>query len=79
MPLNGPYSATVGDPDLDGTPNILVSNCFSNNTGVLLSGTQISVALSGLSFTPGDTLLATYTPDASSKYGSNTSPVATAP
>ena len=52
MPLNGPYSATVGDPDLDGTPDILVSNCFNNNTGVLLSGTQIPVALSGLSFTP---------------------------
>ncbi|MGA7314748.1 MAG: hypothetical protein WBX22_12335, partial [Silvibacterium sp.] len=68
-----------GDLDLDGTPDIVVSNCFSNNTGVLLSGTQISVPYTGLSFTPGHMLNATYTPDGASNYGSSTSPNVTAP
>lgn len=76
---NSPYSAAVGDTDRDGTPDLVVANCFSDNTGVLLSGTQISVPYSGLSFVPGDTLHATYTPDGASKYGASTSPGATAP
>ncbi len=48
---NNPYSAAVGDLDLDGTPDVVVSNCFSNNTGVLFDGTQIAVPYTGLSFT----------------------------
>ncbi len=75
----GPYSAAVGDVDLDGTPDLLVSNCFSNNTEELLSGSEISVPYSGLSLTPGHTLNAAYTPDANSKYGASTSPNVTAP
>ena len=74
-----PYSAAVGDLDLDGTPDVVVSNCFSNNTGVLLDGTQISVPYSGLSLAPGHQLNATYTPDSNSKYGSSISPDVTAP
>ena len=76
---NNPYSAAVGDLDLDGTPDIVVSNCFSDNTGVLLSGTQISVPYTGLSFTPGQMLNATYTPGGASNHGSSTSPNVTAP
>ncbi len=45
---NNPYSAAVGDLNQDGTPDLVVSNCFSNNIGVLLSGTQISVPYSDL-------------------------------
>ncbi|MFC5865067.1 beta strand repeat-containing protein [Acidicapsa dinghuensis] len=74
----GPYSSAVGDIDLDGTPDLVVSNCFSNNTGVMLSGTQISVPYTGLSLTAGDSVSASYTPDGSSKYGSSTSSTATA-
>jgi len=74
-----PYSAAVGDVDNDGTPDIVVANCFSNNTGVLLSGTQISVPYTGLSLPAGNTLNATYSPDANSKYGASTSPNVTAP
>jgi hypothetical protein len=70
---NNPYSAAAGDLDEDGTPDIVVANCFSNNTGVLLSGTQISVPFSGLSLTPANQYNASYTPDGSSKYGSSTS------
>jgi len=76
---NNPYSAAVGDLDLDGTPDVVVSNCFSNNTGVLLDGTQISVPYSGLFLTPGHQLNAAYTPDSNSKYGSSISPDVTAP
>ena len=75
----GPYSAAVGDVDLDGTPDLVVSNCFSNNTGVLLSGTQISVPYTGLTLAAGHLIDATYTPDSNSKYGASTSPVTTAP
>ena len=60
---NGPYSAAVGDLNLDGTPDVVVSNCFSNNTGVLLDGTQIAVSFSGLSLSPGEQYNGTYTPD----------------
>jgi hypothetical protein len=76
---DNPYSAAVGDLDRDGTPDLVVANCFSNDTGVMLAGTQISVPYSGLSLVPGDSLHATYTPDGSSKYGSSTSPNVTAP
>ncbi|HYK36698.1 VCBS repeat-containing protein, partial [Alloacidobacterium sp.] len=74
-----PYSAAAGDIDEDGTPDIVVANTFSNNTGVLLSGTQISVPYTGLSLPAGNTLNATYSPDANSKYGASTSPNVTAP
>lgn len=74
-----PYSAAAGDLDEDGTPDIVVANTFSNNTGVLLSGTQISVPYTGLSLPAGNTLNATYSPDANSKYGASTSPNVTAP
>jgi len=76
---SGPYSAAVGDVDLDSTPDLVVSNCFSNNTGVLLSGTQISVPYTGLTLAAGHSIQATYTPNSNSKYGSSTSPAATAP
>jgi hypothetical protein len=76
---NNPYSAAVGDLNKDGTPDIVVANCFSDNIGVLLSGTQITVPYTGLSLSPGDTLNATYAPDGSSKYGTSTSPNVTAP
>lgn len=74
-----PYSAAAGDLDNDSTPDIVVANTFSNNTGVLLSGTQISVPYTGLALPAGNTLNATYTPDANSKYGSSTSPNVTVP
>lgn len=74
-----PYSAAAGDLDEDGTPDIVVANTFSNNTGVLLSGTQISVPYTGLSLPAGNTLNATYSPDANSKYGASTSPNVAAP
>ena len=70
---NGPYSAAVGDLNLDGTPDLVVANCFSNNTGVLLDGTLISTPYSGLSLPPGNMVQGTYTPDGTSKYGSSTS------
>lgn len=76
---DSPYSAAVGSLNVDGTPDIVVSNCFSNNTGVLLDGTQISVAYGEVSLIPGHTLRATYTPDSASKYGSSTSADAIAP
>jgi len=76
---NNPYSAAVGDLDLDGTPDVVVSNCFSNNTGTLLAGTQISVPYTGLSFTPGHSVDATYNPNVSSHYATSTSPKVTAP
>ncbi len=76
---NSPYSAAVGSLNVDGTPDIVVSNCFSNNTGVLLSGTRISVPYGTFSLSPGHTLRAAYTPDGASKYGSSTSPDAIAP
>ena len=74
-----PYSAAAGDLNADGTPDIVVANCFSNNTGVLLGGTQISVPYTGLSLPTGNTLNATYSPDGNSKYGTSTSPNVTAP
>ena len=70
---NTPVSAAVGDLDGDGTPDIVVANKLSNNTGVFLSGTQISVPYTGLSLTAGDTVNSTYTPDGASKYGASTS------
>jgi hypothetical protein len=76
---NNPYSVAVGDLNQDGTPDVVVPNCFSNNTGVLLSGTQISVPYTGLSLTAGDTLHAVYTPDGASQYVSSTSPNVIAP
>jgi len=76
---SNPYSAAVGDLDLDGTPDIVVSNCTSNNVGTLLSGTQISVPYTGLSLTAGHSIQAVYTPDGSSKYGSSATPATTAP
>ena len=74
-----PYSAAAGDIDESGTPDIVVANTFSDNTGVLLGGTQISTSYSGLSLPAGDTLNATYSPNGSSKYGSSTSPDVVAP
>jgi len=74
-----PYSAAAGDLDADGTPDIVVANCFSNNTGVLLGGTQISVPYTGLSLPVGNALNAVYSPDGNSKYGASTSPNVTAP
>ena len=74
-----PYSAATGDIDMDGTPDVVVANTFSNNTGVLLSGTQISVPYTGLPLPAGNTLNATYSPDANSKYGASTSPNVTVP
>jgi hypothetical protein len=53
---NNPYSAAVDDLDLDGSPDIVVSNCFSNNTVVRISGANISVPYPGLSFAPGPML-----------------------
>jgi uncharacterized protein YjdB len=70
---NTPESAAVGDLDKDGTPDIVVANKLSDNTGVFLSGTQISVPYSGLTLTDANTYSATYTPDAASKYGPSTS------
>lgn len=74
-----PYSAAAGDLDENGTPDIVVANCFSNNTGVLLSGTQISVPYTALSLPAGNVLNATYSPDVNSKYGASTSPGMIAP
>jgi hypothetical protein len=74
-----PYSVAVADLNLDGTPDIVVPNCLSNNIGTLLSGTQIAVSYTGLSFTPGDTIHAIFTPDGNSKVGASTSPSAIAP
>jgi len=74
-----PYSAAVGDLDRDGTPDLVVSNCFSNNTGVLLSGTQIAVPYSGLGLIPGDLLKGSYTPDGASQYGASVSASSVAP
>jgi hypothetical protein len=76
---SNPYSAAVGNLNLDGTPDIVVSNCFSNNTGVLLSGTQIAVPYTGLSLVAGHSIQAAYTPDSGSKYGSSSSPATIAP
>jgi len=75
----GPYSAAVGDIDSDGTPDVVVSNCFSNNTGALLSGTQIAVPYTGFSLTAGHSLDAVYTPDSNSNYASSTSGTVIAP
>jgi hypothetical protein len=36
---NSPYAA-VGDLNFDGTPDLAVANCFSNNAVVLFDGTQ---------------------------------------
>ena len=68
---NNPYSAAAGDLNVDGTPDLVVANCFSNNTGVLLDGTLISVPYSGLSLPTGDSFNGSYTPDGASKYGSS--------
>jgi hypothetical protein len=76
---NNPYSAAVGDLDSDGTPDVVVSNCFSNSTGTLVSGTQISVPYSGLSLVAGHSVQASYTAGAGSEYGSSTSSSVTAP
>jgi hypothetical protein len=76
---SGPYSAAVGDIDSDGTPDVVVSNCFSNNTGALLSGTQISIPYTGLSLVAGHSIQAVYTRDSNSKYGSSSSAVTAAP
>jgi Bacterial Ig-like domain (group 3)/FG-GAP-like repeat len=76
---SNPYSAAVGDIDLNGTPDVVVSNCFSNNTGALLSGTQISVPYTGLSLTAGHSIQASYTPNGASSYGASASPITTAP
>jgi hypothetical protein len=72
-------SAAVGDLDGDGTPDIAVSNFYRNETEVFLSGAEITVAYSGLSLTAGHTLVATYIPDAASKYRPSTSPKKIAP
>jgi hypothetical protein len=74
-----PYSAAAGDLNKDGTPDIVVANTFSNNTGVLFGGTQISVPYTGLALPAGNTLNATYSPDGNSKYGASTSPNVTVP
>jgi sugar lactone lactonase YvrE len=74
-----PYSAAVGDIDLDDTPDFVVANSLSNSTGVLLSGTQISVPYSGLSLVSGNSIQATYTRNTSGAYVSSTSPGITAP
>jgi hypothetical protein len=74
-----PYSAAAGDLNADGTPDIVVANCFSNNTGVLIDGTQISVPYTGLTLPGGNTFNAAYTPDGNSKYGGSTSPNVTVP
>jgi hypothetical protein len=74
-----PGSAAIGDLDGDGTPDIVVSNNSKNETEVFLSGAQISVSYSGLSLPAGNTVNATYTPDAASKYRSSTSPSRVAP
>jgi hypothetical protein len=76
---NNPYAVSVGDLDLNGTPDFVVPNCTSNNNGMLLSGTQISVPYTGLSLTAGDSIQAGYTPDGSSKYGPSSSAATTAP
>ena len=76
---NNPNSAAVDDLGLDGTPDIVVSNGFSNNTVVRISGAQISVPYPGLSFAPARMVNAIYTPDGASNYGSSTSPTFTAP
>jgi hypothetical protein len=57
---------------------IVVSNCFSNNTGALFDGTQIAVPFSGLSLSPTNLFNGSYTRDGASKYGSSTS-ASTAP
>jgi len=70
---NNPYSAAAGDINFDGTPDVVVANCFSNNTGVLFDGTQIAVPYTGLSLSPSDLFNGSYTPDGASKYGASTS------
>jgi len=74
-----PASAAVGDLNGRGAPDIVISNTFKNETEVFLIGAEISVSYSGLSLTAGDSVQATYTPDAASKYRASTSPIRTAP
>jgi hypothetical protein len=74
-----PYSAAVGDIDLDETPDFVVANSLSNSTGVLLSGTQVTVSYSGLSLVSGNSIQATYTRDTSGAYVSSISSGITAP
>jgi hypothetical protein len=69
----------VGDIDLDDTPDFVVANSLSNSTGVLLSGTQISVPYSGLSLVTGHSIQATYTRATSGAYVSSTSSSIAAP
>jgi hypothetical protein len=68
----GPYSAAVGDINLDGTPDLVVS-------GVLFDGTQIATSYSGLSLTAGHQVEGSYTPNGVSQYGSSSSTPATVP
>lgn len=69
-----PYSAAAADINGTGMSSVVVANTFSNNTGVLQSGTQVSVPYTGLALPAADTFNAIYTPDASSNYGASTSP-----
>jgi hypothetical protein len=70
----GPVNVALGDLDQDGTPDLVIVNCVSDTTGVLLGGTEISVSLTGLSLTPGESLEATYLPNPASSYGPSNSP-----